>query len=1103
MSINPKQKGKRFVSFFLLLLFCSLMNHICAQNTAEKKVSYKCVKEKLSVALEEIEKASGYYKIDFVASEVKDYIVTVEFKDLTVLQAVRKLIEGKPLDVTTKDKTILIRRQDDRKSKEFKVKGVVKDSQGEPIIGAFIKNVGSTSGTSSDEDGMFTLSVKDESEKIEVSFIGMKSVVTKPVKGKVLNIVLEEDNTAIDEVVITGIYTRKKESFSGSSKTYKGEELKNIGTQNIIQGLKTLDAAFAVIENNLNGSDPNKLPDLEIRGKSSIVGLKEQFGEDPNQPLFILDGFEAPLQTIMDLSIDRVATVTILKDAASTAIYGAKAANGVVVVETKVPQVGKLKFSYNGNYGLTFADLSDYNLMNAAEKLEYERLAGNFKSNLVGFEELKQKRYNKLLANVKRGVDTYWLSEPLRLGINQNHNVYAEGGDDKIRYGIGASYNNIEGVMKKSSRRVLNGHIDLIYRVGKLSFSNKLSIGTTKHNNPIVSFATYAKSNPYYPKRNEGGTVEKWLEYKEGGNNSIDASVNMGNPLWNDHLNSYNKGDAFNIRNNFNIEYRPFSFLFIRGRFGIDKATRDSESFTSPKDTSFDETEVLQKGSYSDNRSDSFGYDGDFSATYGQYLNDAHQINAVLGASIRENKSIYKGFSAVGFPEGNFNTPGFANSYPKSGKPSYGDYKNRSANFFMNAGYSYKNRYLFDGNIRMDGSSVFGSNRQFTTTWAVGIAWNLHNEKFIKDISKKINMLQLRTSIGNPGNQNFGSYNTITTYKYNNWMQNIFGTGVIVDRYGDPNLEWQKTLDFNIGMNISLFNRLHLNVDYYHKETDPLLASIGIPLSVGIRSRLANIGKQVNKGINGTIRYSFIYRPKERINWTTSLSFRSMSAYYDNIGNKLDQYNKENIRKNLVRYYNGGSPTAMWSVRSAGIDPATGREIFIKKDGTVTFFYSYEDEVIVGNSIPDIEGVIGNNFYWKGFTFSLYVRYSLGSQSFNSTLYRKVENISSQALVYNQDKRALYDRWKKPGDISKYKGISLTDYTPMSSRFVQDNNYISLESIRIGYELPRKAANSLGISGARISAYMNNIGRFSTIKEERGINYPFARSVSMSLSINF
>lgn len=364
-------------------------------------------------------------------------------------------------------------------------------------------------------------------------------------------------------------------------------------------------------------------------------------------------------------------------------------------------------------------------------------------------------------------------------------------------------------------------------------------------------------------------------------------------------------------------------------------------------------------------------------------------------------------------------------------------------------------------------------------------------------------MLQLRTSIGNPGNQNFGSYNTITTYKYNNWMQNIFGTGVIVDRYGDPNLEWQKTLDFNIGMNISLFNRLHLNVDYYHKETDPLLASIGIPLSVGIRSRLANIGKQVNKGINGTIRYSFIYRPKERINWTTSLSFRSMSAYYDNIGNKLDQYNKENIRKNLVRYYNGGSPTAMWSVRSAGIDPATGREIFIKKDGTVTFFYSYEDEVIVGNSIPDIEGVIGNNFYWKGFTFSVYVRYSLGSQSFNSTLYRKVENISSQALVYNQDKRALYDRWKKPGDISKYKGISLTDYTPMSSRFVQDNDYISLESIRIGYELPRKAANSLGISGARISAYMNNIGRFSTIKEERGINYPFARSVSMSLSINF
>ena len=268
----------------------------------------------------------------------------------------------------------------------------------------------------------------------------------------------------------------------------------------MIQSLKVLDPAFAVLENNEFGSDPNKLPDLEIRGKSSIVGLKEQFGEDPNQPLFILDGFETSLQTIMDLSMDRIASVTILKDAASTAIYGAKAANGVVVVETKVPQGGRLRLSYNGNYEISFADLTDYNLMNAAEKLEFERLAGNFKSNIADYQELKEVRYNKLLSNVLRGVDTYWLSEPIRIGFNQRHNLYVEGGSEQFRYGFGGSYNKIQGVMKSSIRDIFSGNLDLLYRVGKLTFSNKISVDVTKYTNPVVPFSEYAHANPYYPK---------------------------------------------------------------------------------------------------------------------------------------------------------------------------------------------------------------------------------------------------------------------------------------------------------------------------------------------------------------------------------------------------------------------------------------------------------------------------------------------------------------------------------------------------------------------------------------------------------------------------
>ncbi|WP_303742783.1 hypothetical protein [uncultured Duncaniella sp.] len=541
----------------------------------------------------------------------------------------------------------------------------------------------------------------------------------------------------------------------------------------------------------------------------------------------------------------------------------------------------------------------------------------------------------------------------------------------------------------------------------------------------------------------------------------------------------------------------------VRGRFSVSKTTQESETFTSPSDTQFNEAELLKKGTYSNNRSDSFSYDADVSVTYGQLFARKHQVNAVVGASVRENKSKDKGFDAQGFPEGDFTTPGFANSYSDIGKPSYSDYTSRSANFYFNGGYAFMNKYLLDANIRMDGTSVFGSNKHFTTTWAFGIGWNIAYEDFIRNHTGIFNMFKIRGSIGNPGNQSFGAFNAITTYKYNNWMLNNFGTGVLINAFGDPNLEWQKTIDLNVGLDLSMWNRFHLNFDIYRKNTDPLLASIGVPLSVGTTNRLANIGQQVNKGYSGTVRYAILYNPSNSLNWTMSVSFSHNSSEYRKIGDKLNQFNRENLSKSLTRYYDGGSPTALWAVRSAGIDPATGQEIFITKDGAYTFKHSYADEVVVGDTRPDLEGVIGNTLYWKGFSASVYCRYSLGGKAFNSTLYNKVESISRTDLSSNQDKRALYDHWQKPGDIAQFKGIRETSSTPMSSRFVQDNDYFTIESVHVGWELPTRWMETIGFQGISLSAYMNDIARWSKIKDERGTSYPFSRSVSFAVGINF
>ena len=1103
---------KKVLLAALLLVSPSVMPVLTAAvNSVQQKEG-----EPLVSAFRKIEKTTGY-RISYAQSDVKNLKAQGNTSSKDIHKALDTVIGNLPLAYSVEGKfvTVFPKKQKNTNSEatpkvttlnKLTVRGKVYDQDGEGIPGVSVKVPSMQTAIVTGANGSFTLYLpQGRTTKLQFSFIGMKDA-TYIFNGKhdINNLVINmnDDATTINEVVVTGIYSRKKESFTGSSQTYNAEELKLVGNQNLIQSLKTLDPAFTVLENNEFGSDPNRLPDLEIRGKTSIVGLKETFGEDPNQPLFILDGFETTLQSIMDLSMDRIASVTVLKDAASTAIYGAKAANGVVVVETKAPEMGKLKFSYSGNFNVSWADLTDYNLMNAAEKLEFERLAGNFTSNIADYQEFQEIRYNKLLSNVLKGVDTYWLSEPLRTGLNQRHFISAQGGNEQLRYSLGVSYNKIDGVMKKSGRDILSGNIDVLYRVGKLTFSNKMTVNVTKHTNPTVSFSEYASANPYYPKYEDDGTIGKWLEYKENSMSTTDASVIVGNPMYNDQLNSYDRGESFGVRNNFSMEYRPWNFFWIRARLGLTKETNESENFVSPENTAYDQVDVLKKGSYSNQRSDGFSYDGDVTATYGQLLAKKHQINAVLGASIRESSDQSKGFSAVGFPEGNFTTPGFANQYTESGKPTYYDSKNRTANFYFNGGYSFDNRYLLDVNYRLDGSSVFGTNRKFSNTWAVGLAWNIHNEKFMKD-TELFQMLKIRGSIGNPGNQNFGSYNTLTTYKFNNWMTNNFGTGLLIDAIGDPDLAWQKTIDLNVGLDVSLLNRLHLNIDVFHKNTDPLLASIGIPASVGVTSRLANIGKQVTDGFNGTIRYSFIYRPKERMNWTTSLSFSHVRSHYENIGSTLAQYNNENLTKNMTRYYDGGSPSALWAVRSAGIDPATGKEIFITKSGNYTFSHSYDDEVEVGDTRPDVEGVFGNVFYYKGFSASIYMRYSLGGDTFLSTLYDKVENISSSALAKNQDRRALYDRWQKPGDIAKFKGISRTESTPMSSRFVSVNNYLTIESIRVSYELPYTLMKKMGIQGMTFSAYMNDIARWATVKEERGTSYPFSRSISMALSLNF
>ena len=1103
----------KIIMFILIAGFSTV-----SASSYSQQITLKGENIPFSTVIEAIRKQSGYtvFGTKKVLESAKP--VTIDVKNMPLTQFMEQVTRGQRIAYDIEDKTISLSGRpmpapvDPVKIDEVQeqyVSGVVVHAETkQPLESATIKLKGVDITATTNAKGQYRIAipVSDKKQVLVFSYVGMKTLEITYQKQETINVDLQPDESSMNEIVVTGIYQRERESFTGSSARFTGKELQMIGNQNILQSLKTLDPSFAIIENNLFGSDPNRLPDIEIRGKSSVIGLTDEFSSNPNQPLFILDGFESTLAIISDLSMDRVESITLLKDASATAIYGSKAANGVVVIETKRPSPGQLRINYTLNGTFSYADLTDYNLMNAEEKLQFELLSnfyGLLNSNgeiILGPNLNNEARYYNRLKEVRRGVNTYWANEPLRTALTQRHTLFAEGGDANLRYSASFNYGLTNGVMKGSDRQATNGNIRLLYRKGNFSVNNSLSIDNVQANKETSPFSNFSRANPYHRKYDTLGNVIKVLE---------DFNVTGGgyefiySPLFDQSNLNINQQESQGFTNNLEMEWRIDEYLRARGRFGLRNiATRD-EVFRSPFDVEFEGTDALERGRYDETNGKNTNYDGDLSLTFGRLFADKHMINGVVGARMEQAFSQKSAYQVRGFIDDEFSNPNFALGYPEGQRAAYQESKRRGASFFANFGYAFDQRFLLDATLRSDGSSVYGSDKQFSTIWSLGFGWNIHNEAFIKEGLTWIDQLRIRGSVGNPGNQNFDDYISMRIYRYNNENRNPFGASTIISNMGNSSLQWQTTLDRNIGFDLATLNsRLRFTMDYFVKNTDPLLVFVTLPSSTGVSRVAQNIGEQVTKGFTLTTDYTLMQM--KQFNWRVNLNMRRLNAEYRKMGNQLQNFNEANQSRNLVRYYDGGSPSHLWAVRSLGIDPATGREIFLNSNGEQTFAYNFDDEVVVGNSDPDLEGIIGTSLFYKGFTASVNLRYRVGGQAFMQTLYEKVENITEGEVALNQDRRALYDRWKAPGDNARFKAISRTEQTPISSRFVADNDMLVGEAFSLGYEnSTAKWLKSVRASSVTFKAYMNDIFYISTIKNERGIDYPFARSVSFSAAVRF
>ncbi|MBQ6910690.1 MAG: TonB-dependent receptor plug domain-containing protein, partial [Bacteroidales bacterium] len=416
------------------------------------------------------------------------------------------------------------------------VSGTVYDETGERFPGVGVITLDRKFGVLTNADGQFVLTGLPASSTILVEIMGYKTQefkVSGIPQGERLDIYLELDSETLQETVVTGIFTRRKDSFTGSVQTVTSDEIKKISNANVIASLKVIDPSMVVLENLAAGSDPNAMADIQIRGASTLStatqSLKSDYLNSGNTPLFILDGFETSLQKITDMDMNRVQSITILKDASAKAIYGSKGANGVIVIETKRPESGKMRITYTGSMSLEVPDLTSYDLTNAAEKLEVERMAGLFTSDNAKSQVALDQTYTEKLRELLAGVETDWLAQPVRNGFGHKHSLYLEGGDKAMQYGVNLSFNRIGGAMKGSDRNTFSGGITLAYRIKNFQFRDKLTVDYNKsHNSPYGTFDQYYQMNPYSRLRDESGELIRSYSYM---NNSGESAAYY-NPLY-------------------------------------------------------------------------------------------------------------------------------------------------------------------------------------------------------------------------------------------------------------------------------------------------------------------------------------------------------------------------------------------------------------------------------------------------------------------------------------------------------------------------------------------------------------------------------------------
>lgn len=966
------------------------------------------------------------------------------------------------------------------------VRGVVISGEdNEPIIGASVLAKGTTVGTVTDIDGAFSLNVPNSAKALVISYIGMETQEVAVASN--VRVVLQSDTQDLDEVIVVAYGTVKKASFTGSASVVKADEI----TSQKESFVKSLQGKVAGIRVGGSTGDPGSNQNIQIRGIGSISAS--------SQPLYVIDGIPVTSDSdatttlksqsvLASINPDDIQSLTVLKDAAASSLYGSRAANGVILITTKQGQRGKTKITYNMETGWTKMAVEDqYTPMNASELKEYywEGIknygiirAGLSETDAIAFADENTPGF---FWNYDSDINTNWKDEVYGTGLITDHQVAISGGNEKTTFYTGFGYNKTEGIVKGSEFERYSGRINIDHKAydwlrvsarQMLSFNN--TNGFRDQNDQSQGFAT---SSPLSILYSMDPTAENKLE---DGSYNPDAGLrsNISNPnlmLGQTTGPNAETVDSEMLRSMTNFEAEitlPFGFS-AKTIFGYDYMDNKVREFWAP-------------GSVNGQSLDGLGYRANFTnktLTSSSTLNynqsfDKHNIRALVGYEIEDRHLLTQTLSAKSYSTDKL--PELSNGQPYNTSSAF--YEASIMSYLANVNYDYDNKYYLSGSYRRDGSSRLGKDNRWADFWSISGAWRISGEEFLSG-NELFTDLKVRASFGTNGNLPGDYYANLATYSFNGGYGD--GSAIYWGNAGNATLGWEKSNNFNIGFDWNLYNRVNLSVEYYNKVTTDLLFKVPTSYITGFSTNWQNLGKMTNRGIEFSISTTNIHT-KDFV-WTTDLNITKQSTKIKELpeGNDV-MYGDGNMY--LLR--EGESMHSFNLPKWLGVNPETGLGEFyidpslnsrdavvngeVVKDGNVTNTYTKAGSTIVGKAVPDWIGGITNTFRYKDFDFSFLVSFQSGGSMFDYPGYFLNYSDGIRMGSFNVSKEIAGNYWKKPGDVvDNPRPIYSNPYRSdrFSSRTILSTDNVRMREISLGYRVP---ISKKYISGLRVFFKANN-----------------------------